>query len=477
MKILIDQLADINAEHIRTAEELRKKHTIVYWIRIEEVVPFDKALFPGTVFHNYHDAVKGIAPEEIDTSGFRPLSKDEIAAFSPWESELLIMMDKAHAKWPVAKRYDFYYDLLRYWGGVLDTFAPDLIVFNAPPHQVFNFVLYAIAKARGIRTVIFDVTFRHDRLISSSDYRLGNELLSNAQESGYGDTPVSIEDLPPYVQKHYRTLSGTPDPTPAYLTEFKRASTPLKNLWRRTKSLAPHIKDGSIFERGARRFFKMLSPRLEDIYRKLERAPDFDKPYVYLPLHYQPECTTSPQGGRYVEQILMIKTLAAALPKGWEIYVKEHPAQWPSHWGDFTPQRYHGFYEEIARIPKVRMVPIRTNTFTLCDHARATATASGTAAWESIIRGKPALIFGYPWFMHAPGIFRVSGVDDCKAALQNIQDGYAPDQAQLLKYLALLSTIVFPGTLSLSADKLKDHEGEEQWKAMHRAIESALPSK
>ena len=47
MKILIDQLADINAEHIRTAEELRKKHDIVYWIRIEEVVPFDKALFPG----------------------------------------------------------------------------------------------------------------------------------------------------------------------------------------------------------------------------------------------------------------------------------------------------------------------------------------------------------------------------------------------------------------------------------------------
>ena len=318
--------------------------------------------FRGTIFHNYHDAIDGIAPKEIDTSGFRPWSKEEISALSSWESELLIMMDKAHAGWPVAKRYDFYYDLLRYWGGILDTFAPDLIVFNAPPHQVFNFVLYAIAKERGIRTVIFDVTFRHDRLISSGDYRSGNELLSNAQRDGYGGKPVSIEDLPAYVQNHYRTVSGTPDPTPVYLTEFKRASTPLKNLWRRMKSLTPHIKDGSIFERGARRFFKMLSPRLEDIYRTLQRAPDFDKPYIYLPLHYQPECTTSPQGGIYVEQILMIKTLAAALPEGWEVYVKEHPAQWPSHWGDFTPQRYHGFYEEIARVRGVRIVPITTNT-------------------------------------------------------------------------------------------------------------------
>jgi len=476
MKLLLDQLAVKNAEHIRTAQELRKEHEIVYWIRIDEAIPFDKTAFPGTIFHNYHDAMQGIAPREVDTSAFKPWSRDEIVSLSQWETELMTMMDKGFSTWPVDRRKDFYYDLLRYWGGVLDTLAPDAIIFNAIPHQVFNFVLYAVAKHRGIKTVIFDITYRHDRLIYSYDYRQGNDILAGAQKNGYGEGSVLLDDLPRYAQEYYKRVSGTPDPTPAYLTEFKRARTPLKNLWRRGRSLVPYIKDGSIFERGARRFFQMFKPRLKDIYERLQRAPDFNKPYVYLPLHYQPEASSSPEAGVYVEQILMVKTLAAALPSGWELYVKEHPAQWPSHWGDFTAQRYPEFYKEIARVPNVRIVPIHTNTFALADHARATATGTGTAAWESVVRGKCALIFGYPWFMHAPGVFRVGGVADCRAALQKIESGCVPGRGQLFKYLKLLSRIVFPGTLSLSADRVKDFDGA-QWEAMYQAITDALASR
>ena len=47
----------------------------------------------------------------------------------------------------------------------------------------------------------------------------------------------------------------------------------------------------------------------------------------------------------------------------------------------------------------------------------------------------------------------------------------------MLKFLALLAKIVFPSTLSLSADQVKDAEGEEQWESMYRAIEDALASK
>jgi hypothetical protein len=474
MKILIDQLADMNAEHVRSALELAKEHEIVYWIRIENTVPLDKSLFPGTIFHDYLDAAKNIPPNGIDTSSFEPWGKDEIKKYAAWESELLSMMDKGHSEWPVDKRKDFYCELLRYWGGVVDTLKPDLIVFNAPPHQVFNFVLYAIAKERGIRTINFDVTFRHDRLIASDDYRDGNMTLARAKENGYGSKAVTIDDLPKYLQDHYHKISSEPEPTPAYLTEFKRATVPAKNLWRRIQSLAPLIKDGSIFERGARRLFKSFKPSLKDIYTILQREPDLGQPYVYVPLHYQPECTTSPQGGIYVGQLHLIRTLAAALPHGWQIYVKEHPAQWPSHWGNFTPQRYVGFYEAIAALPNVRIVPITTSTFKLCDRARATATASGTAGWESILRGRPALVFGYPWYMHAPGVFRVGSVADCAAALEKIKNGYGPDAATMLKYLALVDTVIFPGTLSITADSVTDASPDEQSQGMYRAISDAL---
>lgn len=464
MKILIDQLADINADHIRVAEELRKKHEIAYWIRIEEVVPLDKSLFPGTVFHSYQDAMRGIAPKEVDASAFEPWSRDAIVAFSAWESEFMTMIDKVYPAWPVDKRKDFYYDLLRYWGGVLDRFAPDLILFNAPPHQVFNFVLYAIAKERGIPTLLFDENVAISRVIGCRDYKEGNGVLAKWRGSGEAS-------LPPYMERYFQELSRTKEPTPAYLTEFKRASTPVKNLVRRLKSLTPHIKDGSIFERATRRFFQLWKPRLSDIYRSLEKAPDFGIPFVYLALHYQPECTTSPQGGIYVEQILMVKTLAAALPKGWELYVKEHPAQWPAHWGDFNPHRYRGYYEEIARVPNVRIVPMATSTFELNDRARATATAGGTAAWESIMRGKCALIFGYPWFMHAPGILRVGSVEECREALQKVAGGFKPKEEEMRAYLNRYDAVSFPGSLSAPG---KPDTSDVAWKEMLACIERAL---
>ena len=105
---------------------------------MEGTVPIPKPVFPGTVFHNYHDAVRNIPPKEIDPSAFMPWGADEVAALSTWEATFLIMMDKFYPQWPVTKRYDFYYDLLRYWGGVLDRFAPDCIIFNGPPHQMYN---------------------------------------------------------------------------------------------------------------------------------------------------------------------------------------------------------------------------------------------------------------------------------------------------------------------------------------------------
>src|SRR6202011_2744144 len=110
---------------------------------------------------------------------------------------------------------------------------------------------------------------------------------------------------------------------------------------------------------------------------------DFKKPYVYLGLHFQPERTTSPQAGVYVDQILIAKTIAAALPEGWELYIKEHPMEWlPSH-GDYTPYRYRGYYETIVKLPHTRLVPIETDSFQLMRHAHAAATATGTLGWEA----------------------------------------------------------------------------------------------
>ena len=474
MRLFLVQFGSLFAEHIRVAEELRKRHEILYWTR-QEVIPLDKGAFPGTIFHEYRDALKGIAPPAVDTSTFEPWSAEAISAFAGTESELMTMMDKWYPAWPSLKRKDFYYEQLRYWGGVLEQFAPDCIVFLEVPHDMYGFVLYRVARSRGIRTLMFENVLRYDRLLMYREYEKGNETLAEASARGFRDKAVTPDDLSPEVRDHYLELSGKKDPeAPGYMKAFKSEHTGWNKLRRRTKALIPFVKDGSIFERAVLRLFKTFKRGVQDEYRSVLKDADFTRPFVYVPLSYQPERTTSPQGGIFVNQLAMVRMLSAALPKSWELYIKEHPAQHVAHGRDYNAYRWRGVYEDIARIPNVRLVPTTTNTFELAQHAKAVATVTGTAAWEAILRGTPALVFGYTWFMHAPGIFRVSGTGACRSAFKEIERGFCPDAQHVLNYLKVLNDVSVPGFIDGHGYRIASDETRANWRALYDAIERAL---
>ena len=45
---------------------------------------------------------------------------------------------------------------------------------------------------------------------------------------------------------------------------------------------------------------------------------------IYVSLHYQPECSTSPMGGYFVHQDLMLDILMKVVPNNIKLYVKGH---------------------------------------------------------------------------------------------------------------------------------------------------------
>lgn len=475
MKLFLIGWGSTFAEHVRVAEALHKRHDILYWTRLDEVVPLDTTKFPKTVFHNYRDALKGIAPAEVDTSGFEPLSAEEIFAFAETESELMTMMDKWYPHWPSLQRKDFFYEQLRYWSGLLTHLRPDCIVFVEVPHDMYSFVLFRVAQARGVRTLMFENVLRYDRLLMYTDYVKGNDVLAKKSIGGFADGTATPDDLSPGVREHYLELSGkkTPEP-PLYMRSFTSEHTGWNKLRRRTKALLPFVKDGSIFERAIMRIFKTFRRGVQDEYRSVLRDADPTRPFVYVPLSYQPERTTSPQGGIFVNQLAMVRMLSAALPTGWELYVKEHPAQHVAHGRDYNAYRWRGVYETIAKIPNVRVVPTATNTFELAQHAKAVATVTGTAAWEAIVRGTPALLFGYTWFMHAPGVFRVSESQACRDALAKIAGGFRPDTQRLLNFLKVLNDVSVPGFLDGHGYRIASEETRKNWRALYDAVERAL---
>ncbi|MDP7477526.1 MAG: hypothetical protein QF442_03700, partial [Candidatus Peribacteraceae bacterium] len=87
--------------------------------------------------------------------------------------------------------------------------------------------------------------------------------------------------------------------------------------------------------------------------------------------------------------------LAACIPEGVQIYVKEHPNQ-----GELL--RDVEFYETLNATASVTLVPRSTNTFDLSENAVAIATATGNAGLEGLFKGRPVLLFGHRYYQYAP---------------------------------------------------------------------------
>lgn len=129
-------------------------------------------------------------------------------------------------------------------------------------------------------------------------------------------------------------------------------------------------------------------------------------PYFYVPLHYQPERTTLPQGRMYADQELMVRRIAQAVPTGTQVLVREHPSTFllgGPMW------RSREFYERLSAIPGVALCSAADDPFRLLDGSIGVGTVTGTVGIEAAARGKPTMIFGAANYVGLPGMHDVGG--------------------------------------------------------------------
>ena len=66
------------------------------------------------------------------------------------------------------------------------------------------------------------------------------------------------------------------------------------------------------------------------------------------------------------------------------------------------------FFHRLNRIPSVCFLPSWADTHALAANTRAVASITGTAGWEAICHGKPALVFGNARYRKLPGVIEWS---------------------------------------------------------------------
>ncbi len=427
---------------VGTAYELKQKSVeILYWTtRFPDRIKKDD--FPGTIFHWTRDAIAGIGASQIDENEFEPVSQELASQLYECESQTLTMMNRVHYAYELSldKRKMLFYSMVKYWDGVLKKFKPDAILFPTFPHLVYDFVIYSLAKLYNIKTIMFDFTRIPDKLLIVTDLKTGSQTLHDELEK---NCDVRLENLSKNLQEYYFKMTNREKIYFSFkfdLPDKKRRVILPYAPGLKFSSVVKSLKEGSVFFKIEKYLKKVKHKKLNDEIKKeylaLQSEPDFKSKYIYAPLHLQPENTTSPLGGIFSEQILMLEILSKAIPENWKIYVKEYPLQWKKREG--YESRHKGYYHKIAKLRNTKLVPIETSSNELILNSMAVATVTGTAGWEAIFREKPALVFGYAIYNQCEGVFRISNVNNCRAAINKIENGYKPSLQKVLNFLAAM---------------------------------------
>jgi hypothetical protein len=204
-------------------------------------------------------------------------------------------------------------------------------------------------------------------------------------------------------------------------------------------------------------------------YNRLANTVDLTVPYVFVALQCEPERQTCPVGGVFGNQYLMIDMLSKLVPEGWKIYVKEHVSQFKIYQ---APERAKPieFYNMIASMPKVELVPLAYTSFELIDGAKASASVSGTVGWESVVRGKPTLLFGHSWYKDCKGVFVTHTVENCKKAIEEVKNGYKVNMNEVKCFAQVVENCSVKGYNSKWYAKMDIISNEENVENLARAI-------
>jgi len=165
---------------------------------------------------------------------------------------------------------------------------------------------------------------------------------------------------------------------------------------------------------------------------------DTGKPYVFFPLHFQPERSTLPLGDVFHDQFLAIEMISKALPEGCLVFVKEHPRQLLYPGLNALHVRSKEFYDKMVSLTNVRLIDMYIDTSALIDNAVCVATLTGSIGWEAMMRGKIVMVFGFPWYVPCASCVKVHTIEECKYVYTSLVNNKNPEEIRkdILRFIA-----------------------------------------
>jgi hypothetical protein len=367
-----------------------------------------------------------------------------------------------------------------FWDLILRTWKIDAVVSQNFSHLGFDLPLVKFCEKRLIPHLIFNdvgqfpgVLYVQESVQSFGDLKLGEMIRSlcghrllpetTNRVTGHlarlkGDTavlnpvnlPASVAQGKRFKTGILRSILNQSNPR----LEIQGSAEVLRALLRKLTRLIRYPRRTVT---GALRTFdraKKTRRSMKDERAVSERVLPAGK-FVFFPLHFQPEASTSAKGRHFVDQREAVALVAESLPTNWMLVVKEHPHQWRRLY-----PRSRNYWKRIASIPKVRVIPHDYENPSIIQRCEGLVSIShstlGVEAWAN---GKKVVFLGDSHLREAPGIFCTNSLEELRRLWDSGASGPITEP-EILSYLQRVENATFEGALYGTPAKLSASEAE-----------------
>ncbi len=322
----------------------------------------------------------------------------------------------------------------------IDRTKPDYFMFDCIA-SLPSFVLYAVAKKKGVKPIGFTYSRVEDRCYFVSNPYDNPEAVIEAFEKirKTGKRPKEAHEQALDFLKRFRTA----DLKPKYIQNLpiseKKVFSARHYFLRFFEYWWQYYLEDQASEynlRGKTPFNRTLE-KITQVGRKMRykdffERPDYNEEFVYYPLHLDPELATMVQGPPYVDQLNLIRLIARSIPITCRLYVKEHPLMYKRGW------RATGFYKELKRIPNVKLIDPTVSSRDIIKNAKLVFSITGTVGFETILHKKPVLVFGD--CVYSPLSFIGKNVNPMQLpqTIQSLIAQYKHDEEELVDFLTAI---------------------------------------
>ncbi len=154
------------------------------------------------------------------------------------------------------------------------------------------------------------------------------------------------------------------------------------------------------------------------------------KPFVYFPLHSEPEKALLLDAPYYSNQIEVIHNIAKSLPVAFTLLVKDHLVT-------KILGRSVAFYEQIVNLPNVKLLDSTVGRDEILKNCSLVITIGGSSGLEAAFFNKPSIILGDTHYSSLPSVIRLKSIEEISKSIKSALK-LNVDKMELQKFVSSL---------------------------------------